>query len=246
MEHEPIGTEYLIEYGNSGIILTIPQIKEETKLELEKINEKYVKNEITYLEGTSKYNLLIGQIKPIEMIKLVLDCIKNPPLPPIFDYSINPLNKKQRHWTSEEDIRLMAGVYLYGVNNWNSVSNFVGAGRGRPQCLQRWTRTLNPQILKNIWNPEEDEKLLSIVKNMSKISWTKVASLLGNRSDVQCRYHYSQLIRKINEKKENSFKKPNILKQIPLPFKPLSLIFAGEIEDSPMNVDQFLSRFTRY
>ena len=103
--------------------------------------------------------------------------------------------KKTRPWADAEDNRLLMGVFLYGLDNWNSISNYVGNGRLRSQCMQRWTRGLDPRISKKQWSKEEEELLLKLVEEYKDRSWTRIASHFGNRSDVQCRYKYIQLQR---------------------------------------------------
>jgi hypothetical protein len=39
----------------------------------------------------------------------------------------------------------------------------------------------------------EDLKLVQLVQAYGDKAWTKVSGSMGNRSDVQCRYHYHQL-----------------------------------------------------
>lgn len=106
---------------------------------------------------------------------------------------ISPIRKKTRTWTAAEDKRLLAGVARYGIDNWQMVAHFVGNGRNRAQCSQRWTRGLNPKISKKNWSAEDDKQLQELVELYGDKSWTKIANILGNRSDVQCRYHYRQL-----------------------------------------------------
>ena len=101
--------------------------------------------------------------------------------------------KKTRTWTPAEDQRLLGGVARFGPDNWQTVAHWLGSGRNRAQCSQRWTRGLNPRISKKGWTPEEDAQLEELVRVHGDKSWTKIASVLGNRSDVQCRYHYKQL-----------------------------------------------------
>lgn len=84
----------------------------------------------------------------------------------------------------------------FGLDNWSKVSKFVGNNRTRGQCSQRWSRGLNPSISRVEWNPKEDSMLMNYVKIHGNKRWSKISSLLGNRSDVQCRYRYKQLIKK--------------------------------------------------
>lgn len=103
-------------------------------------------------------------------------------------------NRRKSHcWTSSEDERLLAGVHRYGLDNWSSVAHFVGNERTRSQCSQRWFRGIDPRLSKNLWTREEDNMLISLVSFYGDRAWTKISSKLGNRSDVQCRYHYKQI-----------------------------------------------------
>jgi hypothetical protein len=98
-----------------------------------------------------------------------------------------------RMWTSGEDCRLLCGIYRFGLNSWAQVAKFVGSSRTRAQCAQRWSRGLDPRICKRSWDPGDDRKLMRLVSEFGECSWMKVSSLMGNRSDVQCRYRYCQL-----------------------------------------------------
>lgn len=112
-----------------------------------------------------------------------------------FQEEIKPINgrRKARIWTNEEDFRLLAAIHKYGLNNWTEIVQFVGCGRTRPQCTQRWNRGLDPKICKNNWTEEENIKLLSLVSKHGETFWSKIAEEMGQRSDVQCRYHFFQL-----------------------------------------------------
>ena len=100
---------------------------------------------------------------------------------------------KARNWSAYEDQRLLAGVRKFGLNNWPMVAQFVGNWRTRSQCSQRWFRGLNPSLFKGPWTEEEEAKLVKLVQEFGEKSWKRIAVLFGNRSDVQCRYHYQQM-----------------------------------------------------
>ncbi|KAH0786127.1 Myb-like DNA-binding domain containing protein [Histomonas meleagridis] len=107
--------------------------------------------------------------------------------------------KKSKAWAPEEDERLITGIQLHGYDNWSMVANYVGGGRTRAQCSQRWHRVLDPKIDKSNWSKEEEEKLIETVKTFGNKSWTRVSSEMGNRSDVQCRFRYRFLQKKAIE-----------------------------------------------
>lgn len=93
-------------------------------------------------------------------------------------------------WSTEEDERLIAGIYHYGLSDWQHVSMFVGNGRSRAQCGQRWLRCINPNMRKDKWTAEEDAALMKLVEKYGTHAWSKIGKEFGNRTDVQCRYRY--------------------------------------------------------
>ena len=105
------------------------------------------------------------------------------------------LSKKMKKWTAEEDQRLRKAVEKYGTNDWQKVAEEVGGKRKRAQCAQRWMRGLNPAISHEGWTPEEDEQLFRLVEEYGNKNWMKIASLMNNRCDVQCRYRFKKLRR---------------------------------------------------
>ncbi|OHT07324.1 hypothetical protein TRFO_24596 [Tritrichomonas foetus] len=100
-------------------------------------------------------------------------------------------------WSTEEDERLIAGIFHFGFSDWQKVSTFVGKGRSRSQCGQRWLRCLDPNVNKEKWTPEEDASLKHLVDIYGIHSWARIAKELGNRTDVQCRYRYNRCKREI-------------------------------------------------
>ena len=109
-------------------------------------------------------------------------------------------NNSKLNWTNAEDLRLLAGIHKFGLNNWNEVSKFVGFPRTRADCSQRWFRNLDPRISTIIWDSEEDKKLIFFVQNFGE-NWSQISSLIGNRTESQCRFRYKQ-IRTIYSKKD--------------------------------------------
>lgn len=107
--------------------------------------------------------------------------------------------RQANRWTKEEDQRLLAAVQAHGADNWPLVAGCVGGGRTRSQCSQRWNRGLNPKIDKGNWSREEEQKLLDAVQTYGNKAWTRIASEMGNRSDVQCRFRYKFLQKKAEE-----------------------------------------------
>jgi hypothetical protein len=129
-------------------------------------------------------------------MKDIIECDRSPL--PISGDLIDPRHRKFQSWSHGEDIRLLSGIYQYGVRSWSTISRFVGNGRTRTQCAQRWSRSLNPRIQKETWSHEEESALVGYVAKFGEKSWSRIAALLGTRSDVQCRYHYNQIVKNGN------------------------------------------------
>ena len=58
------------------------------------------------------------------------------------------------------------------------------------------SRNLYPYLrgaIRSLLDHNEDVKLIQLVRQYGDKSWTKISNAMGNRSDVQCRYHYIQL-----------------------------------------------------
>ena len=184
----------LVELGMNIINDDYPYL---TSIQQNTIREKLLE----FIQGSINYDTLLHFLSPIidqpsafEKIRFILNTKLDPiPESPQIDISGGSTRKKTRSWTPNEDNRLYMGVYLFGQDSWTSVAQYVGNGRTRSQCSQRWIRVLDPRISKNQWTNEEEKKLLELVQTYGEKSWMRIANELGNRSDVQCRYKYRQL-----------------------------------------------------
>ncbi|OHT10470.1 hypothetical protein TRFO_20209 [Tritrichomonas foetus] len=175
----------------------------------------FLKGQINYDNASSMMNNLIGNSAPIDKTQGIMSVTSTPIPHPDSDSpsstilttsspisnSISETNeiassrKKTRVWSTYEDERLLFGIIKFGLDNWTMVSRFVGNGRNRSQCSQRWFRGLDPHLSKNHWTKSEENLLIHLVTSYGERNWTKIAMKMGNRSDIQCRYHYKQLIK---------------------------------------------------
>jgi hypothetical protein len=157
---------------------------------------RLLRDELSREEATALVHQHLRTKRPAERL-IVLLSIGADPIP----YSgedppqLGMSRQKARNWTECEDQRLIAGIRRHGIDNWNLVSTFVGNGRTRSQCSQRWNRGLNPLIFKGPWTYREEANLIRLVGQYGEKSWRRVATEIGNRSDVQCRYHFRQMQR---------------------------------------------------
>lgn len=147
---------------------------------------------------------IIKSDEPFNRICTILETEYQPALPKPTEKITNLSRKKTRAWTINEDNRLYMAVCIYGPDNWNEIAPFVGNGRLRSQCSQRWIRVLDPMISKTAWTYEEDSMLLYYVNLFGEKSWMRVANQIGSRSDVQCRYRFHQLQKEISNCQNNS------------------------------------------
>ena len=264
----PLGVYEILAYGRSLIKSTEKisiakqaiQYNKATEDHLINVLKKYIHGETTYKEAYDVFMSTIATTRPLDQIKSILE--ESLITQPIVLNEKETHSNKVRRWSQREDTRLLAGVYLYGSDDWNQISYFVGAGRGRPQCLQRWTRTLNPKILKDVWTEQEDARLLRVVGQYDKVSWTKIANIMGDRSDVQCRYHYSQLMKQKAQAKnvvpssaDYQVTMQDVVQPMNFVITPVQQQFTPNIvqglystncQQVPMGVDDFLSCFSKF
>lgn len=165
------------------------------------IIHQFLEKRILFDNAAEQIYALFGNCDALNMLSKVLQMDPTPlPFPENYR-KLDGKRHKTRSWSGYEDMRLIAGIYKYGIENWTSISKFVGNGRTRSQCSQRWYRCLNPSISKTQWSKEEEDMLMELVMKNTGKSWNKIASKMGNRSDVQCRYKYMQLVK---DRKQNN------------------------------------------
>ncbi|XP_041859355.1 v-myb avian myeloblastosis viral oncogene homolog-like 2a isoform X2 [Melanotaenia boesemani] len=92
----------------------------------------------------------------------------------------------QVKWTQEEDENLKILVKNFGKKDWSTIASFF-PGRTETQCMLRWKKYLDPDLIKGFWSKEEDEKITELVGKYGVKSWTKVAKHLKGRLGKQCR-----------------------------------------------------------
>jgi hypothetical protein len=91
---------------------------------------------------------------------------------------------KTGRWTAEEDAKLTGAVTELG-NDWVRVAALV-PGRTNFHCRHRWLDSLDPDIGKGKWTPEEDAPLTEAVRKHGN-NWAEVAAMVPGRTKNQCR-----------------------------------------------------------
>jgi len=188
----------------------LPDIPKRVLEQLEALINDYYNGTSEKKEVSDKFLSLVGTSSPFETFAQIMEYSQREPVEVETVDNTPESNKDKRasarHWTKSEDFRLLAGVFKYGTEDWVSISKFVGNGRDRAQCAQRWHRGLDPRLCKDQWTPDEDEKLIMVVTFHYNKGWTYISRQMGNRSDVQCRYHLTHLVR------EGIVRHPNLIR----------------------------------
>ncbi|XP_005408554.1 PREDICTED: snRNA-activating protein complex subunit 4 isoform X1 [Chinchilla lanigera] len=99
---------------------------------------------------------------------------------------------KRREWTEEEDRMLTQLVQQMRVGSHVPYRRIVYymEGRDSMQLIYRWTKSLDPNLKKGLWAPDEDAKLLRAVAKYGEQDWFKIREEVPGRSDAQCRDRY--------------------------------------------------------
>ncbi|XP_019059671.1 PREDICTED: uncharacterized protein LOC104827015 isoform X2 [Tarenaya hassleriana] len=97
-----------------------------------------------------------------------------------------PIRRAKGGWTPEEDDTLRTAVTMYKGRSWKKIAEFF-QDRTEVQCLHRWQKVLNPQLVKGPWTQEEDDKIIELVKEFGPTKWSVIARSLPGRIGKQCR-----------------------------------------------------------
>ncbi|CAI9760759.1 unnamed protein product [Fraxinus pennsylvanica] len=97
-----------------------------------------------------------------------------------------PIRRAKGGWTPEEDDTLKRAVAAYRGKSWKKIAEFF-PDRSEVQCLHRWQKVLNPELVKGPWTPEEDEKIVELVAKYGPTKWSIIAKSLPGRIGKQCR-----------------------------------------------------------
>ncbi|CAO2819941.1 unnamed protein product [Amaranthus hypochondriacus] len=89
-------------------------------------------------------------------------------------------------WTEEEDNLLTDAVRKFNGKSWKLIAENL-PGRTDVQCLHRWQKVLNPELVKGPWTKEEDDCIIEMVHQHGCRSWSVIAKHLPGRIGKQCR-----------------------------------------------------------
>ncbi|KAK6912710.1 hypothetical protein RJ641_022311 [Dillenia turbinata] len=89
-------------------------------------------------------------------------------------------------WTPEEDEILCKAVQHFKGKNWKKIAECF-KDRTDVQCLHRWQKVLNPELVKGPWTKEEDNMIVKLVEKYGAKKWSTIAQCLPGRIGKQCR-----------------------------------------------------------
>jgi len=92
--------------------------------------------------------------------------------------------------------------------NWKRIAESL-PGKSDVQCLHRWQKVLNPDLIRGPWTKEEDDIVIKLVAENGPQKWTHVAAHLPGRIGKQCRErwhnHLNPRIKKITWSSEEEW-----------------------------------------
>lgn len=98
-----------------------------------------------------------------------------------------------KKWSPSEDLILKKAILYYGPKNWQQIS-YCLEGRNNSQCFHRWMKGINPKIKRTKWTLEEDLTLGIALKIYGSNKWAKISMHISNRTDIQCRERYCNIL----------------------------------------------------
>ncbi|CAL0327291.1 unnamed protein product [Lupinus luteus] len=95
-------------------------------------------------------------------------------------------NSVTTNMSNFHDEILCQAVQRFKGKNWKKIAECF-KDRTDVQCLHRWQKVLNPELVKGPWSKEEDEIIISLVNKYGPKKWSNIAQHLPGRIGKQCR-----------------------------------------------------------
>lgn len=94
-------------------------------------------------------------------------------------------------WTAEEDQLLieLASQNSSSTISWSQLARSF-PNKTAPQLAGRWSKVLDPSLVKGSWTRAEDEIIMNYVNQNGEKDWSKLAEMLVGRTGKQCRERF--------------------------------------------------------
>ena len=135
----------------------------------------------------------------------------------------------------------------YGGKCWKKIAEHI-KGRTEIQCLHRWTKILQPGLVKGPWTIEEDRQLVNWITKFGPKKWSQCSQYIKGRSDKQCRERWfnclNPKVKKGDWSAEEDYKIFFLYKKLGSKWAHIANYFQGRSENSVKN--RFYSTLRRY
>ncbi|XP_057820931.2 uncharacterized protein LOC131033673 isoform X3 [Cryptomeria japonica] len=158
-------------------------------------------------------------------------------LPPVKGPTGGPQRRSSKGgWTEEEDEILRRAVQCYNGKNWKRIAQYF-PNRTDVQCLHRWQKVINPNLIKGPWTKEEDNKIVELVHKYGVKKWSFISQFLPGRIGKQCRERTDNAIKNhwnsSAKRKVPSYLASGLLTELPdLASFDLSLVSYSGVEEA--------------
>ncbi|XP_077239035.1 transcription factor MYB3R-3-like [Tasmannia lanceolata] len=122
-----------------------------------------------------------------------------PPTSPSNRRTTGPIRRAKGGWTPQEDETLRNAVEAFKGKCWKKIAEYF-PDRSEVQCLHRWQKVLNPELIKGPWTPEEDDKIIELVSKYGPAKWSVISKSLSGRIGKQCRERWHNHLNPIIKK----------------------------------------------
>lgn len=151
--------------------------RQENRFDFSPTEDKYLSKDWTEINWK--------QIALYEMKRSIIECfIRKLELSGFYKY---------KKWSANEDQILKKAILYYGPRNWQQIS-YCLEGRNNSQCFHRWMKGINPKIKRTKWTLEEDLTLGIALKVYGNNKWSRISYHIPNRTDIQCRERYCNIL----------------------------------------------------
>ena len=107
--------------------------------------------------------------------------------------SLSSCRNPTRAWSADNDALLVSLIPASGQISWDAIARHF-PGKTAQQVADRWTKVLNPTIVKGSWTPEEDQAIMEWVRQHGTKNWSALAETMNGRLGKQCRERWVNML----------------------------------------------------